>query len=197
MRLEFGRPEGRAPTCGQPASPAAAPPTGLRLWLAAIRPRTLTIAVAPVVAGAGLAWHLTHDLRVWPLLATLLGALLIQAGTNLWNDVGDAARGGDQPLRQGPPRVTAQGWVSPERVRAAALLSFAAAALVGLYLAWVGGWPIVALGGASLAAGWAYSGGPRPIAYTPWASCSCSPSSAWRRWAARCGCRPACCRHPP
>jgi len=100
------------------------------------------------------------------LLATLLGAVLIQIGTNLWNDVGDAARGGDQPLRQGPPRVTALGWATPEAVRNAALLSFAGAALVGLYLAWVGGWPVVALGLASLVAGWAYSGGPRPIAYT-------------------------------
>ena len=156
-----------APTHGQPASLAAEPPTGLRLWLMAARPRTLTIAVAPVVAGAGLAWEHAHALVLLPLLAALLGAVLIQVGTNLWNDVGDAVRGGDQPMRQGPPRVTALGWATPERVRVVALLCFAAAGMVGLYLAWVGGWPIVALGLASLVAGWAYSGGPRPIAYTP------------------------------
>jgi 1,4-dihydroxy-2-naphthoate octaprenyltransferase len=166
MRLSPDRAEGRTATAAPPASLAAAAPSGWRLWLLAIRPRTLTIAVAPVVAGAGLAWSQAHALAVLPLLASLLGALLIQAGTNLWNDVGDAARGGDQPLRQGPPRVTALGWASPERVRAAALVCFAAAGLVGLYLAVAGGWPIVALGLASLAAGWAYSGGPRPIAYT-------------------------------
>lgn len=145
---------------------AAEPPTGIRLWLTAIRPRTLLLAVAPVLAAAGLAWSDTHGLRLLPLVATLLGAVLIQAGTNLWNDVGDAERGGDQPLRQGPPRVTALGWISPGRVRRAALVSYGAAAVVGLYLAWVGGWPILALGCASLVAGWAYSGGPRPIAYT-------------------------------
>ncbi|MBC7952750.1 MAG: 1,4-dihydroxy-2-naphthoate octaprenyltransferase [Rhodospirillaceae bacterium] len=142
------------------------PPTGWRLWLAAVRPRTLTIAVAPVMVGAGLAFSVSHTLHVLPLAATLLGAVLIQAGTNLWNDVSDALRGGDQPMRQGPPRVTALGWATPERVRRAALVSFAAAALVGLYLAMLGGWPVVGLGLASLAAGWAYSGGPKPISYT-------------------------------
>lgn len=166
MRLDPGTSGRHSPTHGQPASHAAEPPTGLRLWLMAVRPRTLTIAVAPVVAAAGLVWGEAHTLLILPLLASLLGAVLIQAGTNLWNDVGDAARGGDQPMRQGPPRVTALGWVAPERVRAAALFSFAAAGLVGLYLAWVGGWPVIGLGLASLVAGWAYSGGPKPIAYT-------------------------------
>ncbi|MGE5477307.1 MAG: 1,4-dihydroxy-2-naphthoate octaprenyltransferase [Bacteroidales bacterium] len=166
MRLSAGASGPHPPTQGQPASLAAEPPSGIRLWLAAIRPRTLLIAVAPVLAAAGLVLGQHHAVHVLPLLATLLGAVLIQAGTNLWNDVGDAVRGGDQPMRQGPPRVTALGWASPGRVRAAALSSYGAAALVGLYLAWVGGWPILALGVASLGAGWAYSGGPRPIAYT-------------------------------
>jgi 1,4-dihydroxy-2-naphthoate polyprenyltransferase len=152
---------------GQDASRADQPPDGWRLWWLAIRPKTLTISVAPVVAGTALAWGDTHALDPRPFAASLLGALAIQAGTNLYNDLGDALRGGDQPLRQGPPRVTALGWASPERVRRAALVSFALAALVGLYLAWLGGWPIIALGLASLVAGWAYSGGPKPIAYTP------------------------------
>ena len=146
---------------------AEPPPRGWRLWWLAIRPRTLTISVAPVVAGAALAWQDTGELDCRPLLAALLGALAIQAGTNLFNDVGDALRGGDQPMRQGPPRVTALGWASPQRVRHAALVCFAAAAVLGLYLAWLGGLPILALGIASLVAGWAYSGGRHPIAYSP------------------------------
>ena len=119
------------------------------------------------MAGSALAWSDLGHLDPRPAVAALVGALAIQAGTNLYNDVGDALRGGDQPLRQGPPRVTALGWATPERVRRAALVCFGLAALVGLYLVWLGGWPILALGLASLAAGWAYSGGPRPIAYTP------------------------------
>lgn len=168
MRVEAGPPKGTTPRVEPPppTSRADEPPTGWRLWMLAMRPRTLTIAVAPVVAGAGWAWAEFATLRPLPLLVALVAALLIQAGTNLWNDLGDSLRGGDQPLRQGPPRVTALGWASPDRVRHAALTCFALAALGGLYLGWVGGWPVVALGTASLLAGWAYSGGPRPIAYT-------------------------------
>lgn len=166
MKLETGLPETPATIPDQATSRSDQPPDGWRLWWLAIRPRTLTISVAPVVAGTALGWQDAASLDLRPLLASLIGALAIQAGTNLFNDVGDALRGGDQPMRQGPPRVTALGWASPERVRHAALVCFALAAFVGLYLSYLGGFPIVALGIASLAAGWAYSGGPRPIAYT-------------------------------
>ncbi len=168
MKLDPGQPEPPSLVIDrQHSSRVDQPPDGWRLWLLAIRPKTLTISVAPVVAGGALAWADTHGLDPRPFAASLLGALAIQAGTNLYNDVGDALRGGDQPLRQGPPRITALGWATPERVKRAALACFGLAALVGLYLAWLGGWPIVALGLASLLAGWAYSGGPKPIAYTP------------------------------
>ncbi|CAA7626611.1 1,4-dihydroxy-2-naphthoate octaprenyltransferase [Magnetospirillum sp. UT-4] len=167
MRIEPGAPPPEIAVPGaEPASRSDRPPTGWRLWLVAARPRTLSIAVAPVVLGAALAQGGWGAFRPLPLLATLLAALLIQAGTNLWNDVGDAIRGGDQPMRQGPPRVTALGWASPARVRAAASACFGLAGLLGLYLGWLGGWPVLALGAASLLAGWAYSGGPFPIAYT-------------------------------
>jgi 1,4-dihydroxy-2-naphthoate octaprenyltransferase len=165
MKIEGGQTV-PSPTAPPPASRGDRPPTGWRMWLLAVRPRTLTIALSPVLVGAAAAWGEFADFRPLPLLAALIGAILIQAGTNLWNDLGDAMRGGDQPMRQGPPRVTALGWAAPGRVRRAARLCFALAATVGLYLAWVGGWPILVLGAASLLAGWAYSGGPRPIAYT-------------------------------
>jgi 1,4-dihydroxy-2-naphthoate octaprenyltransferase len=45
--------------------------------------------------------------------------------------------------------------------------SFVVAALIGAYLIWVGGWPIFLLGVLSILSGWAYTGGPLPIAYTP------------------------------
>lgn len=168
MSIEGGRSAPRPLEVGkaQAASPSVPPPSGWRLWVLAMRPRTLTISVAPIVVGGALAWAEFGTFHPVPILAALLGAVLIQAGTNLWNDVGDAVRGGDQAMRQGPPRVTALGWASPERVRRAALVCFAAAAVIGLALAWRGGWPILAIGAASLLAGWAYSGGPRPIAYT-------------------------------
>jgi 1,4-dihydroxy-2-naphthoate octaprenyltransferase len=166
MKVDLGQ-KVPAPLLDDAASRADQPPAGWRLWWLAARPRTLTIAVAPVVAGSALAWADTGHFALGPCLGALVGAMLIQAGTNLHNDVADALRGGDQPMRQGPPRVTALGWAPAARVQAAALACFALAALTGLYLIALGGLPILLLGLASLVGGWCYSGGPRPIAYGP------------------------------
>ena len=142
------------------------PGNGRIAWLA-IRPRTLSISVAPVVVGSSLAWAEGSALHWLPFIAALCCAILIQIGTNLHNDAVDCEKGNDLPDRPGPLRVTAAGWVSARIVRRAAFGCFAAAFLLGIYLAAVGGWPIVGIGLTSLLAGWAYSGGPRPISYTP------------------------------
>jgi 1,4-dihydroxy-2-naphthoate octaprenyltransferase len=152
---------------GTPASPLGSAPSGFRLWWRAVRPRTLVIAVSPVLAGSALALAELKSVDLAVVAAALLGALAIQAGTNLYNDVADFLKGGDQPIRQGPARVTAMGWASPAEVKRAALVAFFIASLCGLYLVYAGGWPILLLGLLSLVAGWAYSLGPWPIAYTP------------------------------
>ncbi|WP_412478881.1 1,4-dihydroxy-2-naphthoate polyprenyltransferase [Azonexus sp. IMCC34839] len=136
-------------------------------WFLACRPKTLSVSLSPVLVGSAIAWHDTGTLLWLPLLAAALGAAFIQIGTNLFNDVGDFLRGTDTPDRLGPKRATAEGWLTPGMVKAGAWLSFALAFLCGIYLVWHGGWPIVAIGLASLAAGWAYTGGPKPIAYGP------------------------------
>ncbi len=148
------------------ASPALAAPAPNRLtvWLLATRPKTLTAALVPVLVGTAAAFH-DGVMQPLPALAALLGALFIQVGTNLTNDYFDFKRGADTAQRLGPPRVTQQGWVSPGTVLAAALGSFGLAVLVGLYLVAVGGWPIVAIGVASVLSGYAYTGGPYPLAY--------------------------------
>lgn len=138
-----------------------------RIWFLALRPKTLTVSLSPVVVGTAVAWHDSGRLLLAPLLAAILAAALIQIGTNLFNDVGDYLRGTDTPDRLGPARATAQGWLTPAQVLSGAWLAFALAFLCGIYLAWHGGWPIVLIGLASLAAGWAYTGGPAPIAYRP------------------------------
>jgi len=142
-------------------------PGRLHAWFLACRPKTLPVSLSPVLLGTAIAWHDSGHLLWLPLLAAACGAGLIQIGTNLFNDVGDFLRGTDTPGRLGPPRATAEGWLTPGQVKTGAWLSFALAFLCGIYLVWHGGWPIVAIGLASLAAGWAYTGGPKPIAYGP------------------------------
>jgi 1,4-dihydroxy-2-naphthoate octaprenyltransferase len=136
----------------------------LSAWILAARPRTLTAAAAPVLVGTGLAAH-DGVLAVLPATAALLGALLIQVGTNLANDYYDFMRGGDTADRVGPVRVTQAGLIAPGTVRRAMVLVLASALLPGAYLVWVGGWPILAIGLASLACAVLYTGGPFPLAY--------------------------------
>lgn len=142
-------------------------PRGMRLWWTAARPRTLTLAASPVFAGSALAWAEGAAPAWGPALATLAAALLIQIGTNLHNDAADFERGNDDADRLGPLRVTAAGWATAAQVRGASHTAFFCALLLGIYLVAVGGWPIFAVGCASLLAGYAYSGGTRPISHTP------------------------------
>ena len=142
-------------------------PSTFFIWWHAIRPRTLSMSVVPVLTGAVLAWTETGRFALVPVLAALIGALGIQIGTNLLNDASDGESGLDRPARLGPPRITAEGWASAAQVKAGALLSFLVAALAGLILVWIGGAPILAAGVASLLAGWAYSRGPAPISASP------------------------------
>jgi 1,4-dihydroxy-2-naphthoate octaprenyltransferase len=136
-------------------------------WILAARPRTLTLSATPVLVGAALAWAVTHELRWTVITAALIGSMLIQIGTNLHNDAADSERGGDGPDRVGPLRATASGLLKAPAVKRAAYACFAGAAAMGAYLIWIGGWPIMLLGVLSILSGWAYTGGPLPIAYTP------------------------------
>lgn len=150
-----------------PRAVTTAPPKGWRVWWTAARPRTLPLAATPVLAGTAVAWAEGAAPAWAPALAALACALAIQTGTNLHNDAADFERGNDRADRLGPLRVTAAGWASAAEVRRAALMTFGLAFLLGIYLVAAGGWPILAIGLASLAAGWGYSGGPRPVSHTP------------------------------
>lgn len=119
-----------------------------------------------MLVGTALAWHEGAPIQWLAAATALCAAVLIQIGTNLYNDVGDYERGADRADRVGPPRATAMGWLAPGDVRRAAATSFGLAIVLGAYLVSVGGWPIFAVGLASIAAGIGYTGGPRPIAYT-------------------------------
>lgn len=139
----------------------------LRYWLLAIRPKTLVVTLTPLLIGGALAYADSGVIHWSSWWVTLLAAMLIQIGTNLHNDVADCERGADTPARLGPKRATAERWLTGQSVRRAAYSCFALSLLLGSYLSWIGGWPIVVLGLVALAAGYAYTGGAWPIAYTP------------------------------
>ena len=130
----------------------------------AARPQTLPAAAAPVLVGTACA-AAAGGFRAVPAAAALLGALLIQIGTNFWNDACDFVRGTDGPDRIGPRRAAQSGLLSPAQLRAGTAAAFGLAFAAGVYLTAVAGWPVVIIGLASLAAGLAYTGGPWPLAY--------------------------------
>jgi 1,4-dihydroxy-2-naphthoate octaprenyltransferase len=135
-----------------------------RAWLMAARPQTLPAGAAPVVVGTGLA---VGDGVFAPLPAVfaLVGALLLQVGTNFANDYYDAVRGADTDDREGFTRVTAGGLIEPAAVRRAMYATFGLAVVSGVYLVYVGGVPILVVGLASVVAGITYTGGPLPYGY--------------------------------
>ena len=78
---------------------------------------------------------------------------------------GSAEKGADGPDRLGPVRAVSAGLISAAAMKRAMIAAFAVATAFGVYLAWVGGWPVVAIGVASIASGIAYTGGPWPLGY--------------------------------
>lgn len=140
-------------------------PTRLRAWLLASRPATLPAAAVPVIVGTGTALSNGAALRPLVFAATFVSALLIQIGTNFANDYSDFHRGADHDGRLGPLRVTHSGLISHDSVQRGIFVTFGAATLLGCYLAWIGGWPIVLIGVLSIVCGLAYTGGPWPFGY--------------------------------
>ncbi|MGV1003379.1 MAG: 1,4-dihydroxy-2-naphthoate polyprenyltransferase [Candidatus Nanopelagicales bacterium] len=142
----------------------ASPAPGLAVWIAGARPRTLPAAVAPVLAGTGLAQFL-GGWRALEAGLALVVALALQVGVNYSNDYSDGIRGTDRQ-RVGPVRLVGQGLASPGSVKLAAFASFAVAALAGLALvARSGQWALLGVGVAAIVAAWFYTGGPRPYGY--------------------------------
>ncbi len=139
-------------------------PGSFGAWVLASRPATLPVAVAPVAVGAAVA-STFGSLRPIAVVAALLGALLIQIGTNFANDVFDHEKGADDAQRIGPPRAVQKGLLTPSAVRWGMALAFGAAVLTGIYLAFVGGPVIIAIGVLSILSGIAYTGGPYPLGY--------------------------------
>ena len=140
-----------------------------RAWRVAVRPRTLLVAISPVLVGAALGFERTGAIDLLAALLVLGAAVLMQVAANLQNDVGYTVRGGERGgTRTGLPRATALGWLSVGQVRAGLVLVGGVAVGLGLVLVAYRGWPVLLIGVASLSAALAYMGGPKPIAYSPY-----------------------------
>ncbi len=137
-------------------------PTGISLWIAGARPRTLPAAVVPVAVGT--AAVADDEFTLWRFVAALVVSLALQVATNYANDYSDGIRGTDDD-RVGPLRLVGSGAASPAAVKRALISSFAVAGVAGLILSLaVNPW-LLAIGAASIAAGWFYTGGSRPYGY--------------------------------
>ncbi len=136
----------------------------LKIWISSARPKTLWAAVGPVLIGSAMAYA-DGPLNIGVLLATLLAALLIQIGTNFANDYYDFVKGADTTDRVGPVRATQSGLIKPAQMRRAFVVTFGLAVLLGAYLVWHGGVPILIIGVASVICAVLYTAGPFPLAY--------------------------------
>lgn len=149
-------------------APRAVRAGSLEAWSVAVRPKSLLVAISPVLVGATLGFDRAGTIDWLAALLVLGAALLMQVITNMQNDVGYTVRGGESSgTRTGLPRATANGWLSVRHVRAGIVVCALVATALGIALVAYRGWPVLAIGVASLLAALAYMGGPRPIAYTP------------------------------
>lgn len=138
--------------------------SNLQKWYLAIRPKTLPAATAPVIVGVSLALG-DNRFQLLPALAALAASLLLQIGSNLANDVFDFKKGTDNEERTGPLRVTQAGLLTPREVMTGMAAVFLLAALIGLYLIYKGGWPILLAGSLAILSAITYTAGPFPLGY--------------------------------
>jgi len=134
------------------------------VWIAGARPKTLPAAVVPVAVGTAAAAADGADTIWWRAACALVVALALQIATNYANDYSDGIRGTDDD-RTGPARLVGSGLVDAKKVKLAAFGWFFAAALAGLALVIAVGPELLAVGVASILAGWFYTGGKNPYGY--------------------------------
>lgn len=138
--------------------------TSLKTWVAGSRPRTLPAAISPVLVGTALIRRDHHGINYLNALLALLVSLLLQIAVNFANDYSDGVKGTDA-VRVGPIRLVGSGLATPQAVKRAAFLCFAAAGVFGLLLAARVSWWLVLVGAVSIIAAWTYTGGKHPYGY--------------------------------
>jgi 1,4-dihydroxy-2-naphthoate octaprenyltransferase len=136
----------------------------LKIWIIAARPKTLWASIAPVLIGSAMAYN-TNNYSLPAALITLISAVFIQIATNYANDYFDYQKGVDRSDRIGPIRATQAGLIKPQCIKNAFIFLFIMAFLIGLYLVWRAGWPILIIGISSILFGILYTTGPYPLSH--------------------------------
>ncbi|WP_077624997.1 1,4-dihydroxy-2-naphthoate polyprenyltransferase [Sediminibacillus massiliensis] len=139
---------------------------GFQIWWRLLRPHTLTASFVPVFVGTMVA-ALDDSINLFLFLAMLIASMLIQAATNMFNEYYDYVRGLDTEQSVGIGGTIVRDGVSPKTVLTLALSFFGAAILLGVYICISSSWWIAGVGIVSMLCGYLYTGGPYPIAYTP------------------------------
>ena len=139
----------------------------LKSILIAIRPKTLSASIAPVLVGSAIAFNSSQfNLRIFFL--TIFSAIFIQIGTNFANDVYDFINGADNDERVGPTRAVQANLISVNVMKYLTIIAFSLSIICGLPLVIKGGYPILLIGILSIISGYAYTGGPYPLGYNGW-----------------------------
>src|SRR5215471_14846686 len=134
-------------------------PGALAIWIQAVRAPSLSAAAIPVLLGVAIAAR-EGAFAPGRMILALIGAIAIQAGTNLINDYYDYQSGADSNQSLGPSMVIQRGLLAPEQVWRGGIVAFSIGAALGLILTWLCGWPILAIGIPSVAAGYFYTARP-------------------------------------
>ncbi|MDY0393148.1 1,4-dihydroxy-2-naphthoate polyprenyltransferase [Virgibacillus halophilus] len=139
---------------------------GFHVWWRLLRPHTLTASFIPVFVGTMAAWT-TRSINPWLFIAMMVASILIQAATNMFNEYYDHKRGLDNEDSVGIGGTIVRDGIAPKTVLNLALLFFGISILLGIYISIASSWWIAVIGAASMLIGYLYTGGPLPIAYTP------------------------------
>ena len=139
----------------------------MNIWIAGARPKTLPVAISPVLIASTIVWY-GGGLDLVIAIACALIALLFQIGVNYANDYSDGIRGTDDARHTtgGPVRLVGQGLAAPAKVRLAAWLCFGLACVIGLAVVVTTDHVfLLYLGAACVPAAWFYTGGGKPYGY--------------------------------
>ncbi len=141
--------------------------SGFKVWWHLTRPHTLTASFVPVLLGTAIAAIGDYNINILLFIAMLIASILIQAATNMFNEYYDFKRGLDNENSVGIGGTIVRHGVAPRTIMIIALSFYALAMVLGIYICAASSWWLVAVGLLCMLIGFLYTGGPYPIAYSP------------------------------